>query len=496
MRPGSSHSHSKQYVSATELRAGALKFPAVLMQGITHIAPAVGLALSIQFVSSNAGVTAPLAYAIAVLIMLTLGVSLSQLARHIPSAGGYYTYIARTVHPRAGLLTGWLYLLYDPAATAINIAFMGFFFERTMRSEYGLWCPWWLFFIISTALLTFVVYRGIALSSEVMVVLGVAEILIVVTLSVFGLIHPGPGGVNADSYLPSHAPGIGGLGMGVIFSIFSVNGFDAVIPLAEESENPRWTQPRAIMAAILCTGAFYLFCSWAVIIGWGTHDINGFSHSIENPCFVLARKYWGKGWILIFIAVLNSIFAVSIASTNAATRVLFAMGRSGVLPRAFGHVHRRYRTPTNAIWLQTALTLAVGLGLGFWLGPDQEFFFMGVVMTLGLVLIYGISNFGVYHFFRFEIRGEFRIWPHVICPLFSTVALLAVGITSVNPLPPAPLRYAPAVVLIWLFAGLFFVWFMSRTGRESWLSNAALTPAETTANTSSAITGPSFRRLP
>src|SRR5947209_2860100 len=112
-KPGSNHT-----AAPTELRAGALKFPAVLMQVITHIAPAVGLALSIQFVASNAGVTAPLAYAIAVLIMLTLGVSLSQLARHIPSAGGYYTYIARTVHPRAGLLTAWLYLLYDPAAPA------------------------------------------------------------------------------------------------------------------------------------------------------------------------------------------------------------------------------------------------------------------------------------------------------------------------------------------------------------------------------------------
>lgn len=474
----SSHPRLQQRASATELRAGALKFPAVLMQGITHIAPAVGLALSIQFVTSNAGVTAPLAYAIAVLIILTLGVSLSQLAQHIPSAGGYYTYIARTVHPRAGLLTAWLYLLYDPAATAINIAFMGFFFERTMRSEYGLWCPWWLFFVLSTAVLTFFVYRGVTLSSEVMVFLGAAEILIVVVLSVFGLIHPGPGGVNADSYLPSRAPGMGGLALAVIFSIFSVNGFDAVIPLAEESENPRWTQPRAIMAAILCTGAFYLFCSWAVIIGWGTHDIDGFSHSIENPCFVLARKYWGKGWILIFIAVLNSIFAVSIASTNAATRVLFAMGRSGVLPHVFGRVHSRYLTPANAIWLQTACTLAVGLGLGFWLGPEQEFFFMGVVMTLGLVLIYGISNFGVYNFFRYELRPEFRIWPHVICPLFSTAALLAVGIASVNPLPPAPLRYAPLLVLVWLFAGFVFVWLMSRTGRESWLSNAAFTPVE------------------
>lgn len=480
MTPSYSSPNRPDHLAATELRAGALKFPAVLMQGITHIAPAVGLVLSIQFVTSTAGITAPLAYAVAVLIMLTSGVSLSQLARHIPSAGGYYTYIARTIHPRAGLLTAWLYLLYDPAATAINIAFMGLFFERTMRAEYGLWCPWWVFFLASTAVLTFFVYRGIALSTHLMVALGAAEILIVAALSLFGLIHPGRGGINLDSYVPSRAPTLAGLALGIVFSIFSVNGFDAVIPLAEESENPRWTQPRAIMAAILCTGVFYLFCSWAVLTGWGTKDVAGFSHSTENPCFVLARKYWGKAWILIFVAVLNSIFAVSIASTNAATRVFFAMGRSGVLPHTLGRVHPRFLTPINAIWFQTFLTLAVGLGLGFWIGPDQEFFFMGVAMTLGLVLIYAISNFGVYRFFRNELRREFRIWPHIVCPLFSTAALIAVGAEAVNPLPPAPLRYAPVLVLAWLLVGILFVWIMSRTGHEGWLETAGLIPKEDT----------------
>ena len=120
--------------AGTQLRAGTLGFGGVLMQGITHTAPAVGLVLSIQYVTSLSGVPAPLAYAVAVLIMLTLGVSLAQLARHLPSAGGYYTYISRTIHPRAGFLAGWLYLLCDPTATAINIAFMALFLERAVRS--------------------------------------------------------------------------------------------------------------------------------------------------------------------------------------------------------------------------------------------------------------------------------------------------------------------------------------------------------------------------
>ncbi|HWB98505.1 MAG TPA: APC family permease, partial [Bryobacteraceae bacterium] len=455
--------------SEIRLRAGALKFPAILMQAISHIAPAIGLVLTIQFITSIAGITAPLAYALAVVIVWMLGVSLAQLAKHLPSAGGYYTYISRTIHPRAGFLTAWLYLLYDPAGTAINIAFMGFFFERTMQAQFHVRFPWWLFVIVSTVLLTIVAYRGIAPSAAAVVFLGSAEILIVIGLSVSGVLHPGAGGINFKPYLLSSSPGVRGLCLGVVFSIFSVSGFDGVVPLAEESENPRKNIPRAILASILCTGVFYLFCSWAVLVGWGTNDITGFVNSRENACFVLARRFWGSGWILLLVAVLNSVFAVSIACTNAATRVFFALGRSGVFPRALGRVHPQHRTPANAIWLQTALTLAVGLGLGFWIGPDQEFYFMGLVITLGLVLIYGVSNWGVFRFYRGEKRSEFRLWPHFICPLLSTVALVVVGWESVAPLPEAPLRYAPLLIVVWIAAGLLLLWIMRRSGKEEWL---------------------------
>ena len=471
-----SRSHT---IATTELRAGALKFPAILMQGITHIAPAVGLVLSIQFVASIAGVTAPLAYLLAFVIILTLGVSLMQLARHLPSAGGYYTYISRTVHPRAGFLTAWLYFLYDPTSTAINLAFMGFFFESTMRVEYGVRFPWWLFFLIATVLITTLVYRGIALSTGVMAFLATAEILIVVALCGFGLARPGPGGLNVESYLPARAPSVNGLYLAVVFSIFLFTGFDAVAPLAEESEDPRRNLPRAIMASILLTGLFFVFCSWAALAGWGTANIGGFVRSAENPCFVLARKLWGKAWVLVFIAVLNSVVAVSIACTNAATRVFFAMGRSGALPRVLGQVHPKYRTPSNAIWLQTLITLAVGLGLGYWIGPEQEYYFMGVVITLGLVFVYGVSNYGVYRFYHGEKQQEFRIWQHALCPLISTVALIWVGVEATVPLPPAPLLYAPALVGVWLAAGCILVWWMSRTGREAWLLKAGEIAHET-----------------
>jgi amino acid transporter len=118
-------SQTGQQSASVALQSGALSFPEVLMQAISHIAPAVGIILSLQFLTELAGVTAPLAFLIGFFVILMLGISLTQLAKHLPSAGGYYYYVSRTVHPNAGFLTAWIYFLYDPTLTAINVAFMG-----------------------------------------------------------------------------------------------------------------------------------------------------------------------------------------------------------------------------------------------------------------------------------------------------------------------------------------------------------------------------------
>jgi amino acid transporter len=459
-------------VAQTQLQAGALGLVPVLMQGVTHIAPAVGLVLTIQFIASQAGVTAPLAYFIAFLIVMTLGIALSQLAKYLPSAGGYYTYVSRTISPRAGFLTAWLYFLYDPTGAAINIAFMGYFFNSTLQAEWGVTFPWWLFFLLATALITILIYRGIRISTETVVLLGAAEMAIVVALALSGLIHPGSGGIDLSSYNPGNAPSANGLFLGVIFAIFAFTGFESVAPLAEETKSPRRTQPQAIIGSLLIMGAFYLFCSWGSMVGWGTHHVTTLINAKENPLFVLAKHLWDGLWILVFLAVINSIIAVSIATSNAATRVFFGMARSGSLPRRLTHVHPTFRTPVNAIILQTVITLVFGLGLGFWLGPDQEFYLMGVAITLGLIFVYGAGNIGVMRYYWTERRSEFNPLLHGVFPLFSTLALIYVGYKSIVPLPSMPVGAAPYLVGVWLVGGAVLVGVMSRTGKEEWLVKA------------------------
>jgi len=89
---------------AQVLRADALSFASVLAQSITHIAPAVGLVFVLQFITTMAGIAAPLAFAMAFFIVLMIAVCLVQLALHLPSAGGYYTYVSRALIPRPASL--------------------------------------------------------------------------------------------------------------------------------------------------------------------------------------------------------------------------------------------------------------------------------------------------------------------------------------------------------------------------------------------------------
>jgi amino acid transporter len=457
-------------VADTELQGGAIGLPAVLMQAITHIGPAIGLATSIAFIVSLAGKTAPLAYGFAFLIVLAIGASLTQLANRFPSAGGYFTYTSRTLHPRAGLLTSWLYFLYDPLGGCINLAFFGFILEGLLKSKYNFEFPWWLTFIITAAIISYLVYRGIKISATVMLILGILEILIFIALAITALISPGSGGTNFAPFNLANAPA-NGLYLAVVFSILTFSGFESVAPLAEESRSPRRILPRAIMLSIVIMGIFFLLTSWAIVAGWGTHRIGGLATSAQNPILVVAERVWGIGWVLVMFAIFNSALAVAIACTNASTRVFFAMGRVGVLPKWLARVH--HKVPVNAVTLQTIITFAYGLGIGFWIGADQEFYFTGVAITLGLIFIYGAGNIGVISYYLREARDSFNIWLNAIFPIACTIALIWVGYKSVVPLPAAPVKYAPFVVAGWLVAGLVLMWALSRRGREDWLIKAS-----------------------
>src|SRR3974390_3106330 len=86
----------------TDLERNAIGLLEAVMQCITHISPAIAAFFYTAVVVGYAGLTAPLAYLLGFLVVLMLGNTLVQFSKHLPSAGGYYTYVSRAIHPRAG----------------------------------------------------------------------------------------------------------------------------------------------------------------------------------------------------------------------------------------------------------------------------------------------------------------------------------------------------------------------------------------------------------
>ena len=461
-------------VADTELQAGAIGFWGNMVQAVTHIAPGLNVLLGLTFIVSFAGVTAPIAYLLGGIICLGVAVVLTQLAKQFTGAGGYFLYISRTVGPRFGWLTTWLYFLYDPVAIGTVCAFTGSLVHDTLKAQYGWNVPWWIVFAILVVCVSAFTLFGIAISVKVMLALAAIEVGVFVALMLSSLASPGEGGRNLDSFNPANIPSGNGLYLGIVFTILALSGFESVAPLGEETENPKRNLPLAIIGSTILVALFYMFVNWGVLIGEGTANVNNFTSA--DQIFDLGRRLWGDAWIIILIAAVNSALAVCIAIQNATTRVLFDMGRVRALPAFLGQVHPRWKTPWNAIWLLGGVTLAIGLGLGSWLGPVKTFGMIGIMQTLGLIIVYCMGNIGAMLFYGREKRDEFNVWLHLVVPILTTAALIWVfwkNVETLHPFNPKnAFDYSPLIVMIWTVVGLVIVLVASRTGKEEWLHRA------------------------
>ena len=471
----------------TDLKANALGLTGVTMQAITHIAPAIAALFFTQFLVTLAGVTAPLAYVAAVILVLMLGNTLIQFSRALPSAGGYYTYVARALGARMGFLTSWMFILYSPMAGGVVCGFFGFIVAGELKASYNVDLPWlWAAAVIVGALaVAFFQYIGIELSARTLLITGGAEILIVLALAVTGFLNPGQGGFSFAFFNPGNIGnntttfGVAGFTLGIILAVQGLTGWEAAAPLAEETKDPKTNTPRSVILAILILGVFLVFTYWGVITGFGVDNIKGIQNSSDLPGLALAHKVWGAGWWLILLAFLSSTFAVTLATANVSTRMWYALGRNGAFPSLFAKVHPTHRTPTNAIFAQMILTLGSGLIAGARWHSDVAFFLLsGLVLVIGVAFVYIAANIGVIVFYWRERRAEFNwIW-HAILPVASTLILLYALAQSYPPFCPAvncpvePYLNAPLVDIGWLVIGVAILVFYSATGRSAWLKTA------------------------
>jgi amino acid transporter len=463
----------------TELAENSIGLLGVLMQGIATIAPAFAIVSTFVFTVGLAGLAAPLAYLLAGAILLPFALAVNQLAKAFPSAGGWYTWIARSLHPRAGFFAGWYMTLWLPFAPALVFSYLAStVLTPAVRSEYGVDVPVWLWTTAGIGLVAWTAYRGIRISERVLVVTGLSEMVIMLALAVHGLASPGPGGLSFAPFNPANVPEKGSLFLAVVFSIFAYSGWEATAPLAEESKDPRRNVPLGLLGSVIAMIVFLVLTVWGYLVGIGTSSVDDIANAKEFPVFLLARRVWGTLWILAPLAMLNSALAATAACFNGGTRTWYGMARSGSLPLALAKVNPTRKTPDNAIHLMLGLQFVGGFACSIF-GPEAVFPTWALSLTLGLITMYVLANIGVVRYYATEKRSEWNSIVHLVFPVLSTIAMLYVGYKSVVPLPDPPARYALLLFVVYTALGGALLAYLKLRGRDDWLERAGLAMEET-----------------
>ena len=142
--------------------------------------------------------------------------------------------------------------------------------------------------------------------------------------------------------------GIKDIGLGVVVAIFSLVGFEGATAFGEEAKQPLITIPRAVIASLLLTGAFFVFITYVE-----THALAGNNPTLDqldSPLSTLSENM-GVKWmgVIISLGAMTSFFALAMSCLNAGSRIIFTMGRYGIFPISIGSSHKHNLTPHVAI---------------------------------------------------------------------------------------------------------------------------------------------------
>ncbi len=467
-------------VAGTGLRRDAVGLREVLFQSITDMAPGAAIAASIPAGVAFAGGALPLAVVFALVASLFTAWTISQLAKEIPAAGSLATYAAKGLHPAAGFLVAWAYVMVGWLVAPLVLLQLGFTTAATMNTEFGwpanLWWPW---SILGMLIVFAVGYFGIRASAGLGTILGIFEIAVFLVLAVLLVIHAGghnTAAVFTTKYTPSgQYHGLSGVIAGSVFTTLAFLGFESAAPLAEEARNPRRTVQLAVLLSTLCIGALYVFTTYAIDVAFGPGKFLTFTTGTGSASWEgVARALYGLFWVLVFFAIINSTLANSNAGVNVFSRTSFAMGRIHAFPATLAKVSERHRSPVVAIAVGCAIGLAVMLGLGFGYDPATAFAMIGTSLVILLVGIYLVINVACIGYFARRAHG-FNLVSHLIVPVLGIAAFIpawlagagikAPGLSFITPLK-APFSYMGPAVAVWMIAGVAYLVYLYGRDRQ------------------------------
>ncbi len=369
--------------------------------------------------AEGAGPASSVSFVLAGVVALLAALSLSELATGMPIAGGSYHYVNRALGGLFGSIVGWgmwtglmfasaFYMIGFGQYVVVPVPFLD---GRALIVLIG---------VIGVVGITGINYYGTDESSGAQNVMIGAELVVVLAYVAAGVFFIEPG--NLTEFAPTGATGIVAT-TGTVFVTYL--GFEIIATVAGEIEDPGRLIPTTMVLSVVAVTALYAVI---MLVSTGVVPYQQLGGSLVPVSDVAAITLGGAaGVIAVTVAAAVAAISSSNSSILAASRVIYAMGRDGLMDDRLNVTHDRFATPHRAIMATGGVTgMLVLLGLRV----AEIVALLAQVASFSFLITYGLIHVALVVFRRVEPPAydpDFRI-PSVGYP---AVPILGVGATVV-----------------------------------------------------------------
>jgi amino acid transporter len=407
---------------------------------LAFAAPLVTVAGYISLIIMFGGIGAPAIYLAALVLVAVFAAGFTAMSRFLPNPGAYYSYITAGMGRVIGLGSAFLAVLTYLVMSAATYTFFGISASALIAGALGGPLIDWYWYAIGVwMIVAYCGYLKLEVSSHVLLVAMIVELVVIAVFDLAVLFNGGPEGRSIAPFTWSAMTG-GQFGLAMLFAVLCFNGFEATAVFREETRNPERTIPRATGLVVMLIGLFFAASAWVLVTAYGVSNAAGVATTNTVGMFPDAMgKYVGRfGVDLAAVLVVTSIFAGLLCMQNIMSRYLYSLGMDGALPKLLARVHPRNKSPYVG---SLVATICVAL-------LEVPFIFNGADPTTLYARQSGIGAYG-----------------YLALMLITSVAIAGYFIRHPAPVKMSRLRtfVAPVVAAV----GLGYVFYLAATNFET-----------------------------
>lgn len=422
------------------LATGTLGLIGSTVIGLASTAPVYSLAATLGFVVLAVGAQAPIAILLAFVPMLFIAFAYRELNRAVPDCGTTFTWATKAFGPWVGWMGGWGVAVAGMVVLANLAQIGGKYFWLLVNPEVAdnTWAVTGTG-VAFIALMTWITYRGTEIGERVQNFLLAIQYVALVAFVVLALgsVFSGtaPDGATAPEWSwfnPFAFTSTSGFVEAILLSIFIYWGWDTCLALNEETKDPERTPGRAAVLSTVILVVTYVGVAVAAMAyaGLGTAGSGlGNEGNAEDVFFALKDAIFGPWAWLLVIAVMVSAVSSTQTTILPTARGALAMAIYKALPRRFGRVHPRFKTPAFATVVMATVSTAFYVGMTI----ISDDFLSDTILSLALAIAfyYAITGYACVWYFRDSLFASARnVVFRFLLPLLGALMLTAAFVYS------------------------------------------------------------------